>query len=315
MKNSFYDSEDLRLFSLIYSAGSLSAAERQYDVPKSTLSRALSRLEKAAGTALFERVHHGMKPTPLARDLIEFGMQADRALKDADQILRGATAEPTGRLMIAASATSAEFLLSTPLAEFMALYPHVEVHLSVTAEAPDPQVEGIDLVIQASLPRNTSLVARRIISGRTGLYTSVRHRGHDIQKVRELGRILISAKDTPAHLTDVWVLTDGTDELTLDGRPNAYVDDPAIAIDLVAAGCGTTLLPMFFAAPLETAGRISRVLNDWHGLPVELFAVLSPGRRQVAAVRRFLDLLIDHAKDRRMAVESVQSIRHHDAGD
>ena len=307
MSGSDYDAEDLRLFALIYTAGSLSAAERRYALPKSTLSRSLARLENAAGAALFDRISTGLKPTALAEDLIAHGRRAEDAVSRADDVLRGASDEPSGRLVIAASATSSQFLLSDPLAQFVGMYPAVDVHLEVTGDAPDPQVEGIDLSIQVGWPTNPSLIARRILAGPAGLYASPTAEIDSPESAEEHGRIVISARDAPQSWQESWVLHDGTNELVLDGAPVASVGDPSIAIDLVAAGRGITLLPVFYAAHLENAGRIKRVLPKLQGPLLELFAVLPPGRRQLAAVRCFMDLLIENARRREREADVIET--------
>ncbi len=306
MPETSYDAEDLRLFALIYAAGSLSAAERRFSVPKSTLSRSLARLETAAGAALFDRGAKGLKPTPLGEELSTYGKRAEDAVARASDVIRGASNEPAGRLVIAASATSSRFLLSDPLSRFIATYPAVDVQLEVTGEAPDPQAEGIDLSIQVGWPTNQSLIARRVMSGPTGLYASPGTELEDPKAAVEQGRIVISARDAPQSWREAWVLQNETDELVLDSPPVASVGDPSIALDLVAAGRGLTLLPLFYAAHLEHAGKIKRVLSAWQGPYLELFAVLPPGRRQLAAVRCFMDLLIENAMRRKKEAEAVE---------
>lgn len=295
-----YDAEDLRLFALIFRSGSLSATERQHDIPKSTLSRSLSRLEKAAGVALFDRSAKGLHPTALAKELIGFGDNAENAVTGSDELLRGASNTPSGKLVIAASATASHFLLTPALSKFITLYPSVDVHMEVTSNAPDPQAEGIDLTIQVGWPDNTSLVARRILSGPTELYVSQKSASVDLRSAREGGRIVVSAPDSPPTWRDAWVLQKETEELVLDSPPIVTVGDPSIALDLVVAGNGITLLPVFFAAPLEQSGQIRRAMPGWQGPPLELFAVLPPGRRQLASVRCFMELLLESARQRRL---------------
>ena len=55
MNNENYSIDDLQWFIKIAEAGSLSGASRQLEVPKSTLSRRLARMETAAGVSLVKR--------------------------------------------------------------------------------------------------------------------------------------------------------------------------------------------------------------------------------------------------------------------
>lgn len=306
MSEQKYDAEDLRLFALIHASGSLSAAERRFSIPKSTLSRSLTRLENAAGVALFDRMSKGLRPTPLADELISFGKMSVASVEGADEVLRSARNEPAGRFVVAASATSCQFLLSDALAKFISLYPKVDVHLEVTSEAPDPQAQGIDLTIQAGWPTNQSLIARRILSGPTGLYGAQETVISEPKDATKFGRIVISAKDAPPTWHEAWVLQNETDEIALDGSPMASVGDPSIALDLVRAGLGLTLLPIFFASYLEQEEHIKRVLPTWQGPIIELFAVLPPGRKQLAAVRCFMDLLLENARHKKQEAQEIE---------
>ncbi|NHK27203.1 LysR family transcriptional regulator [Parvularcula flava] len=123
---------DLHGFGLIASAGGLSPAARRFGVPKATLSRALHRLETAAGAPLFDRVGRGLRLTPLGESLLPAAEKALTLLSTAEEAVRIGQSEPSGRLRIAASALSGQKLLAPVLARLAERYPAV----SVTIDTP-----------------------------------------------------------------------------------------------------------------------------------------------------------------------------------
>jgi len=62
------NSDDLGSFLRIAETMSLSAASRVAGTPKSSLSRALSRLEREIGAKLFERGPHALRLTEAGRN-------------------------------------------------------------------------------------------------------------------------------------------------------------------------------------------------------------------------------------------------------
>ena len=298
-----FDAEDLRLFTLVYSAGSLSAAERRFGITKSRLSRSLARVESEAGLPLFDRLSTGLKPTALAIELAEESEVLSTSFTSAVDTLRGAKKAPAGKLVVAASAASSRFLLTEAIANYLELYPKVDFDLKVTSSAPDPLAEEIDLSIQVGRPKNQSLVARRIFEGPTGLFAAKDSQVDSVEAVLELGRVVISGGDTPASWRERWGLFKDGEEIEISGPPIASVGDPAIAVDLIAKGRGVTLLPLFYEASSDCAGRIERVLPDLIGPPLELFAVFPEGRRHLPTFRCFLELLLESVGRKRRQTE------------
>ena len=152
VKNSDFDLDDLRAFSLIASAGGLSAAARRFQVSKATLFRSLERLETAAGSLLFDRVGKGLRLTHTGEDLRATADAAVRIAQEADEKLRGAQGEPHGTLRIAANAVMCQWLVAPVIAMMAREYPDVRVELIVESQHIDPVIEDLDVVLRVGLP-------------------------------------------------------------------------------------------------------------------------------------------------------------------
>lgn len=290
-----FDLNDLRLFGLIANAGGLSQAARGFGIPKATLSRALVRIERAAGAPLFDRVNRGLRLTPLGARLQPTAEAAVALMLDADETLRVSKGKPQGALRIAASALSGQTLLAPVIARFAKSYPEVRTSVHVTSQGPDPVSEQFDIVIRAGRAPEPYLVSRRIIGSPLALYTlrsTVRDKNLDRPEVVEkLGRIVIDLPDLPRD----WALRNSRgEELRLTSEPLLFLSDPSVALPLLNAGAGVAFLPRLYADPLVQSGTLARVLPDYEGAEVELYAALPPRRSSVPAVRAFLDILVRH---------------------
>ena len=306
--------DDLRWLALVADAGGLSAAARAHDIPKASLSRAIGRLEDAAGAPLFDRIGRGLRLTPLGETLLPAAQGAIGALRDAEEALRSATGEPAGPLRVAASALAAHKLVNGVIAELVGRYPAVRAELRVTSRPIDPLAEDYDVALHIGRPEQPQLVARRMLSASLGLYAhrdallgidpsdpdEVQGRNgagrSDAARVGTIGveRIVMTVDALPR----AWTLTHRTtgDVLTLDRPPAISVNDPTVALDIMMAGRGMALVPHLWAEPIAAEGGLVSVLPDWDGPTLDIFAVMPPRRASVPAVRAFLDLMFDHAK-------------------
>ncbi len=89
------DLKNLRMFTRIAEAGSLTRAAAALGIAQSALSRQLSELEQEFGGRLFFRTGRGVLPTELGESL----MPRAQALLEADQLLeeaRAAQRKPAG---------------------------------------------------------------------------------------------------------------------------------------------------------------------------------------------------------------------------
>jgi DNA-binding transcriptional LysR family regulator len=288
--------DDLRHFFLIAEAGGVSAAARRFDISKATLSRAIARLEDQAKGPLFDRLSTGLQLTQAGEALMDAARQATEAGSSAENVLRTVIEEPQGALRVAASALSAQYLVSPVLARLTADYPLVTAHIKVTADGPDPLAEDLDLVLQLGRPQEPYLIARRIIGTPMKLYCgpdfAASHPVDDPQAVTELIRVCVDVPGTSHE----WTLTgqDGV-PVRFDKTPSVFAGDPSVALGLVRSGAGVTLLPALYGDMQVRRGDVVPVLPGHEAPAVEIFAVFPPRRSSVPAVRIFIDSLIEYA--------------------
>ncbi|KIT16900.1 LysR family transcriptional regulator [Jannaschia aquimarina] len=286
--------DDLRLFFLLDQAGSISGATRRFGIAKATLSRSLARLEDRAGMPLFDRTSRGLKLTQAGALMLPAARDATEAGALAEDVLRTARGEPEGLLRIAASALSAQQILGPVVAEFTRRHPKVIVRIHISGVGPDPLEEELDLVLRLGRPEESYLIARRIIGSRFALYAGREDAERLAHAPREaidtLRRVVIDVPGAPAD----WTLTNAAGEtLTLRSDPACLVGDPGVALGIIRAGTGLAFLPEVFGEPRAASGDFARILPDFHGPEIEIFASFPPKRASIPAVRAFLDLLVE----------------------
>jgi DNA-binding transcriptional LysR family regulator len=171
----FMRTEDLEAFFAIVEDGGISAAASRLQVPKSTISRRLARLEDELDTQLILRTPRSSQVTELGEALHRRGAPAMALLEEISLDLRERGAEPRGKLRVSAPTDLAAFHLGVLCADFRAHYPKVQMELLATNSLVDLIAQGIDVALRVhreALPDASSLRIRTLCPMEVGLYAA-----------------------------------------------------------------------------------------------------------------------------------------------
>jgi DNA-binding transcriptional LysR family regulator len=164
------------------------------------------------------------------------------------------------------------------------------VHVSVTAESTGNMEEGVDVAFRVGPLKDSSLVARRILSYRHRLVASPGYlaRRRPPESPRELaGHPLVTFSRAPRE--SVWGFVnseDGTEE-TLSFLPHLSMNDFASLAPALLAGAGIGDLPPLVQPQFLRNGDLVEVMRPWHVRALDLCLVHLGGRHVPKAVRLF----------------------------
>ena len=285
---------DVLAFVRIAELTSISAAARSLALPKSTISRSLTRLEADVGAVLVERSPRHLRLTDAG---ILFRPYALRILADVDEAgtaLDNFAGAPRGTLRISAPFTFAVAFLSPMLPSFLSRYPEVRVVVDIENRIIDMPVEGADLVIRVGALPDSDLIARHLI--RTEAWTCASPAylaAHGTPRcVEDLKtHALIGYADRPA----VWSYRTGdggAEEIAF--RPAHAVSDSAALEPMLVGGAGIARLPDFLARARVARGELVHILPETGGEMLDIHAVYASHRSLSAKVRVFIDAMIEH---------------------
>lgn len=290
--------DDLAVFVEVAEAGSLTEAARRLAVPKSTVTRAVARLESALGVALLQRSSKGHGVSESGRRLARSASGHLASLHDAALAFEHPAREPQGRLRVTAPVDLAQALLAPLLPRFVERHRGVHVDVEVSSRFVDLVDEGFDLALRVPSTKlaPSALVARRLGNVELCLYAAPAYleQHRPIRHPEELEgaeAIMLHPRDGAVRWTLVGAR--GTTAVNVRGRLGS--NDFLLLRELITAGAGIGALPSILAAPELRAGRLLRVLPDYtlRGSSVYLlYASVRPIETKVAALR---DFLIEHS--------------------
>jgi DNA-binding transcriptional LysR family regulator len=294
------DLNDVATFVRVAEGGAFTAAARTLGVPKSTVSRALARLEKQLGVRLVQRTTRAVALTDAGRAYYERVRGAVAGLADATADVVDMGAEPRGTIRITAPVDMGEMLLGEVIVRFTEKYPQVRFEVSLTSRIVDLVAEGFDLAIRASPLADSSLVARKLLAADLGLFaakTYLTRRGapsvvadlasHDFVRFRAAGFGPVLALHG----------ADGAEE-QVEVHGTVEADDMLFVQRLIHLGAGIGLMPLFFNACTTRAKKqgIVRVLPDWVMRGGAVNVVAPSARHEPRRVKLFREFLLAHAK-------------------
>lgn len=286
---------DVRAFARIADLGGVSAAARALDLPKSTISRALARLEVALGATLVDRSTRHLRLTDAG---VLFRPYAMRILADVDEAgtaLDNFAGAPRGTLHMSAPFTFVVAILSPMLPSFLARYPDVRVVVDVENRVIDIPVEAADLVIRATgaLP-DSDLIARHLLTTEAWTCASPSYLAAcgAPSRIADLTRHALIAY---ADLATTWSyrMADGSMQ-RIEFRPASVVSDSAALSPMLISGAGIGRLPDFIAKGAIAKGDLIRLFPEARGDVFSVHALYTSRRSLSAKVRVFIDALIEY---------------------
>jgi len=286
---------EIETFLAVIDAGSISGAAIRADVSKSVISKRISDFEAALGTALFTRHAGRITPTDAALTLAESLRPALSQLANATEAAASGGTELRGRLCISAPMSFGIHHLGPIIADFARAHPGLEIVLDYDDSMVDLARKGHDVGIRLGEMSDSTLRARKLCEDRRAIVAAPDYLARH-GPLTEPGHL--SEHVTICYLNrrigDIWRF----DPAVQPPRPSHLVTNNGEAMrDMVCAGLGIALLPMFIVHRDIEEGRLVRVLPELqaHALPIHV--VWPPVRPMPRKLRLFIDHLAEHLGD------------------
>jgi len=284
------DLNSLAIFAKVVEANSFSEAARRLNMPISTVSRRIAELEDQLGVRLLERSTRSLRLTELGALVLEHAIRSAEISEAIEDIVSNRLANVSGTLRLSVPPSVSDTLLAPLVTAFQASYPDVRIQVLVTQRMVDHIAEGVDIVLRLGALKDSSLVARKILTYRHQLVASPGYmESHKPPKEpRDLldHRLLAFSYWTPESIW-TFVHKDGKQTETLTFQPFLSMNDFAGLTPALLAGGGIGDLPPIVQPHLVREGRLVEVMPDWHFRTLDLSLVHLGNRHMSRPCRLF----------------------------
>jgi DNA-binding transcriptional LysR family regulator len=293
------DLNALIIFAKVAEANSFSEAARRLKLPISTVSRRIADLEDQLGVRLLERSTRNLRLTDIGSEVLHHARRSAELGEAVDSIVSNQLSKLSGVLRISAPPSISDTLLAPLVGAFQASYPDVRVQVFVTDRFVDPIAEGVDLLFRLGPLRDSSLVARKVLSYRHQLvacpaYLETRK---PPTKPRDLldHRLLAFEHWKPEYRWS-FVHANGKDKDELTFLPYLSMNDYTGLAAALLAGAGIGDLPPVVAPELMRDGRLVEVMPAWRFRVFDLSLVHLGNRHIPRPVRVFKEFAAQMAQ-------------------
>ncbi|WP_065753197.1 LysR family transcriptional regulator [Bradyrhizobium paxllaeri] len=285
--------EGMSIVLAVAEAGSLSAAARRQKLPLATVSRKVSELEAHLRTKLFNRSSRALVPTDAGLSYIAAAKRILADIAEAERAASGEYTTPRGDLSVSTLVALGRLCLQPILAEFLATFPEVDVHLNLQDRTVDLLEEHIDVALRVGDLADSSLIAVRV---------------GEIHRVACASPAYLKSRGTPKSPDDLsahdcisyppmqspgtWRFRRDQTEYVVPVRSRFIASNLESACDAARAGLGITVAFSYLVAEPIKSRELVPLLQDFQPPPQPVSFVYSPNRFMPAKLRTFLDFAV-----------------------
>ncbi|PSU31266.1 LysR family transcriptional regulator [Photobacterium lutimaris] len=288
--------DDLRTLIAIAQHGSFRAAASALDIPPTTLSRRLQRLEDTLGSQLVIRDSRNVSLTPLGRNYFERCQPLLAQLEIATAELHDRShSEPRGALRVSAPVGLLTYRLMPLFNRFLALYPEISLSLThLSNQHHDYSPEQYDVVFRVGQQPDSSFAAANI---------------GESQRVLVASPDYLAGHGVPAHPDDLngharlasvpefeWALTnqkDNQETIWINSPVKMAIADLNSIKQATIEGLGIACLPNYVVADALAAGQLSAMMSDWYSPPRPIYMLYQRLGYVPAHIQIFTDFMRD----------------------
>src|SRR5471032_1483262 len=285
----------LRAFVRVVDTGSFSRASDQLALPRSTVSKLITDLEKHLGLKLIHRTTRALAPTSEGLEYYGHARRLVAELDEVDSAARGQILKPGAHLRVDAPASFANCLLIPALVDFHRQYPDITIALGISDRAVNIVGEGVDCVLRAGKLDELGMIGRKIT---------------DLQYITCAEPAYLERMGTPAspldlqqgHVQagyffaasgklDALVFEQGAQRHTLASTVFSTNDGNGLK-EMLLAGLGIGQHFQRVVQPYLDTGQLVQILPQWTRPAIALHVLYPPNRHQNARLKVFIDWLM-----------------------
>ncbi|PCH94155.1 MAG: LysR family transcriptional regulator [Gammaproteobacteria bacterium] len=290
-----HDLNDMMVFLAVVETGSFTFAADRLGIPKANISRKVSRLEKKLSITLLERSTRSQHLTEAGKRYLVHCKRIHEELTLATTTVSELLHSYKGDLKVGASVATGQLILKPALAQFMHLYPEINVQLNLVNRRVDFIEEGFDVVIRIGQLNDSSLIAKKLGTVSRKLFASPSYLARQAKPttVTELPQHQLLIMNPMNNDLKMSLFSTAGENFTTNCKPRLLVDDFAILTQSLIDGLGIAVLPDYMSREAVSAGELVNILPDW-GMPaIDIYALYPRNRAKIPKVKAFLDFVIE----------------------
>jgi len=295
--------DEFRVVRAIAETQSLYGAAERLGLNHSTMFRRLTALETRLGFKLFERDRSGYRPTAAGEDMVALATLMGDTISEFQRRVGGQDLQLTGQVRLSTVESIGCLVMPKILADFRALYPGLQIELSISNAQADLFDGDIDLALRVLRnPLSPGLTGKSISGAAWAVYaaSSLIAPGEEARLATAPWVTLAPNFGPPqAHR---WMARH-----VESSRHVAKVGSVLILGELAARGVGAALLPCIVGGSKPELRKLGDAAAD---VACEIWLAAAPQALHKARVRALYDFLAEEIERRRAWFEGETPVEY-----
>jgi DNA-binding transcriptional LysR family regulator len=285
---------DLRLFTRIVAAGSLSETARRIHSSLPAVSRRLAAMEERLGVRLIDR---GSRRFTLTEEGAVLHERALTILRDLDAAEAEATAQakhPRGRLRVGVPVEIGRRRIAPLVAEFTARYPGISIELVLGDSRVDILEEEIDIGIHVDPPQDSNLISRILLYGSRVIVASPEYLARHPAPARPIDLLdhdcarLVRGR----RVFDNWMFKEDGRVREVQVQGTLLTNNSEVMHEWALAGRAVTIKALWDVDDDIRAGRLVQLLKPFQCDVLNLYATYATRTHLPPRMRLFIDFVV-----------------------
>jgi len=285
---------DLRLFTRLVAAGSLSEAARRTFSSLPAVSRRLAALETRLGVRLIDRGPRRFTLTDEGSLLHERAVEILRDLDEAEAAASAHAKQPRGLVRVGAHLEMGRRRIAPLIAEFTARYPGITAELVLTDSRLELLENEIDVGLRVDPPSDSNIVSRVVLSGRRIVCASPQYLATHAPLKRPIDLLehdcirLVRGR----HVLDHWAFKEEDRVRQIQVHGSLLTNNAEVMHDWAVAGRAVGLKVIWDIQEDLGAGRLIRLLEPFECDEVKLYVTYATRTHLPPRMRLFIDFVV-----------------------
>jgi DNA-binding transcriptional LysR family regulator len=285
---------EMRVFKGVVEAGGFTAAATLFGVSQSFISQTVNNLERRLGVQLLLRSTRTQRLTSEGTRFLASCNLLLASLEETEAQIR--SSEPAGDLRVSAPHAFGLDQLVPALPGFLAKYPRLTVHFSLSDSLANLIEDNVDLAVRMGRLQDSSLRSRKLCDLQRVVVASPRYIAEHGAPVtpQGLARHACLMWEPPREHLNQWpfMIRDRIEKTTVRGR--FHSSNGTSLYQLCLAGVGIMRLAEHLALPAIRRGELVPLLSDYQARDdTAIYAVFLSERQLVPRIRTFVDHLVE----------------------
>ncbi len=286
----------MRAFVRVIEAGSFNRAADQIGMPRSSMSKLVSDLEKHLGTKLIHRTTRTIAMTTEGSEYFTHAEHIISTIDTIDSTIQGKKHKPSGHLRVDVNVSFAHSLLIPALPDFYSEFPDITISLGINDRTINIIEEAVDCTIRAGMLQSMSMIGRKIFDLEYITCASPEYLDRwgvpktpmDLKDNHQLVCYFFS--DTGRALP--LIFSNDIERQEIDTYQFATNNGDSV-VHMLLAGLGVGQHLRHFVQPHIDAGELVPILTQWQQPKLPFHLVYPPNKHQPARLRVFINWLIE----------------------